>query len=159
MPVLLAQTVLLAAKIGDQILREGAQLLQFKKEIPVFIAVLLLLVYAPLSFFAVQLERAKRAGSRDYGVVACDYVNRFRDKWLRRDEPGRDSILGTSDIQSLADLTNSFDVVGEVRMVPITQALLLRLALPLALALPFAPLLLTMFPLDEIIERLIKLGI
>ena len=84
-------------------------------------------------------------------------MNRFRDKWLRRDEPGRDSILGTSDIQSLADLTNSFDVVGEVRMVPITQALLLRLAL--ALALPFAPLLLTMFPLDEIIERLIKLGI
>jgi hypothetical protein len=59
--------------------------------------------------------------------------------------------VGSADIQSLADLSNSFEVVQEMRLVPFGRAIVLRLVL--LTALPFAPLLLTMIPLEQLIDR------
>jgi hypothetical protein len=65
-------------------------------------------------------------------------------------------LLGTSDIQSLADLANSFAVVNQIRLLPITRETLTRLLI--LVALPLLPLTLTMIPLDEIIRNLFKLA-
>jgi hypothetical protein len=64
-------------------------------------------------------------------------------------------LLGTSDIQSLADLGNVFSVVSDMRLVPIGRGTVVRLAF--ILIFPFLPLTLTMVPIDQIIDRLIKL--
>jgi hypothetical protein len=64
-------------------------------------------------------------------------------------------LLGTPDIQSLADLANSFAVVSQIRLVPISKEILVRLIL--VIALPLVPLTLTMIPLEEIARRLFKL--
>jgi hypothetical protein len=61
--------------------------------------------------------RAKREGLAEYGAFASDYVMDFDQKWLRRKVNGA-QLLGTGDIQSLADLGNSFAVVREMRGVP-----------------------------------------
>ena len=53
------------------------------------------------------------------------------------------------DIQSLADLGNSFTVVNETRLVPFDKALVFYLAI--ILAAPLLPLLLFVFPLEEMI--------
>jgi hypothetical protein len=60
-------------------------------------------------------------------------------------------VLGTADIQSLADLANSFDVVREMRLMPIGRQAVVQLAI--MLALPLLPLTLTMIPLEELIDR------
>jgi hypothetical protein len=150
-PVLLAQTIMLAGIVGGKIWHEGAALPQFKLEIAAWMVFLLLLVLAPLFLFVAQLADAKRTGLREYGIVASRYVTDFRRKWIE-DHAAKDELLvGTADIQSLADLSNSFDVVREMRLVPFGRATVLRLAL--MTVLPLAPLLLTMIPLEEMIDR------
>jgi len=64
-------------------------------------------------------------------------------------------LLGTSDIQSLADLGNAYNVVSDIRLVPISKRVVLRLAV--ILIVPILPLTLTMVPLDKIVDRVIKL--
>jgi hypothetical protein len=63
--------------------------------------------------------------------------------------------LRNGDIQSLADLGNSFTVVNETRLVPFDKALVFYLAI--ILAAPLLPLLLFVFPLEEMIDRIVAL--
>ena len=150
-PVLLAHTIALAGILGGKIWHEGATLPQFKVEIAAWIVFLMLLVLAPLFFFVTQLADAKRTGLREYGIVASRYVADFRRKWIEGHSAKDESLVGTADIQSLADLSNSFEVVREMGLVPFGRATVLRLAL--LTALPLAPLTLTMIPLEELIDR------
>jgi hypothetical protein len=150
-PILLAHSVGLAGTFGTKIWHEGAKLPQFKMEIAAWIVFLIALVLAPLFFFVTQMATAKRAGLREYGLVASRYVADFRRKWIdgrsTKDEP----LIGTADIQSLADLSNSFEVVREMRVVPLERATVLWLAV--LTVLPLLPLMFTMIPLEELIKR------
>lgn len=64
-----------------------------------------------------------------------------------------EQLLGCGDIQSLADLANSYEVVRQMRALPFDGALVLRVAI--VTALPLLPLAPTMMPLEEIVRRLI----
>jgi len=150
-PVLLAHTVGLAGVLGGRIWHEGATLPQFKLEIVAWMVILMLLVLAPLFFFVTRLADAKRTGLREYGIVASRYVAEFRRKWIEGHAAEGEALIGTADIQSLADLSNSFDVVREMRLVPFGRATVLRLVI--LTALPLAPLTLTMIPLEQLIDR------
>ena len=61
------------------------------------------------------------------------------------------------DIQSLADLANSFEVVRQMDALPFNKNTVLRLAI--VIVLPLLPLTLTMVPLDQMIDRAIKIFI
>ena len=150
-PVLFAQTIGLAGIMGGKIWHEGAKLPQFKMEIAIWIVFLVLLVLTPLFFFVLQLAAAKRKGLREYGIVASRYIDDFHRKWIDGHSASDEALVGTADIQSLADLSNSFDVVREMRVVPFDRAAVIRLAL--VTALPLAPLALTIIPLDQLIDR------
>jgi hypothetical protein len=158
LPVLLAPTALLAAEIGDRILHLGAKLPQFQLDIAVVLISVLLLVYLPLMFFVMPLCETRWKGRRDYGNFGARYVADFQEKWIRG-KAGAESgaELGTGDIQSLADLSNSFEVVRTMSIVPF--AFKSVLCLGVLVLLPLAPLLFTMMPVDEMIDRLIKLAL
>ena len=154
-PVLLAQTTLLSAVIMSHIWHEGAVLPDFKLEMVAIVAFLLILVLLPQTFFAAQLARARRAGSREYGALGSRYVEIFRQRWLAGATPENEPLVGSSDIQSLADLANSFEVVRDMEALPFDKSTVLRLAI--VIVLPLLPLTLTMIPLDQMIDRAIKL--
>ena len=61
-------------------------------------------------------------------------------------------LVGSGDIQSLADLGNSFEVVRTMQIAPITRDAIVRLAV--ATLVPIGPLLLTMMPLEELLKTL-----
>ena len=65
---------------------------------------------------------------------------------------------GTSDIQSLADLANSFAIVQHIRPFPFGREALIAVAVIVAVivALPILPLTLTMFSFQELVGRLLK---
>ena len=86
--------------------------------------------------------------------LSSRYGRRFEDKWFRGDASADEELLGSGDIQSLADLGNSYNVVTEMRVVPF--GLKDVIALTVAAAAPFIPLLLTVFSLEEIATRAIK---
>ena len=73
---------------------------------------------------------------------------------VSRRSVGDEELLGTGDIQSLADLANSFSVVQEMRLVPFGWRDVTRLAA--IAAVPFLPLLLTVFSLDEVAGYIIQ---
>jgi len=155
-PVFVAQTVLASASIGNDIWHEGASLTEFKLEIGGIVAILLFLSLAPLCFFVGPMSRAKRIGRIEYGTQASHYVNEFRQKWLQGNIGQMEPFLGSADIQSLADLANSYNVVSEMRLFPIgTKALLLFALVVIA---PFLPLALTAIPLNELAGRLLKIA-
>ena len=90
-------------------------------------------------------------GLVEYGGLAQRYVREFDQKWLRGGAPADEPLVGSGDIQSLADLGNSFEIVKGMKPVPFGKDTLLQLAV-ISLA-PVAPLVLTMIPLGELLDR------
>jgi hypothetical protein len=152
-PLLIAHGALVAAQIGDRIYHVGAKLSDFMIEILVIVIFLMCVVLGPLLVFAPQLAQAKRTGLREYGTLAERYVREFDAKWLRGGAPAGEPLLGSSDIQSLADLGNSFEVVRSMRIAPFTKEAILQLAA--VTVAPLVPLLLTMMPLEELLKKLL----
>jgi hypothetical protein len=153
-PLLFAQGALLAAQIASRIFYNGQSLLAFKMTIVGFVVFLVVAVLAPLFLFTPQLARAKREGFAEYGALASSYVMDFDQKWLRN-KVNDEHLLGTGDIQSLADLGNSFAVVREMRAVPFVTDDVVRLLV--VTVAPLLPLLLTIMPLDQLVTQVIKI--
>ncbi|MGI5864182.1 MAG: hypothetical protein ACOX6T_19300 [Myxococcales bacterium] len=108
----------------------------------------LIVVLGPLLPFARPLFRARFAGIRAYDELAADYTTRFQQRWLGRSD--REGLLGTSDIQSLADMANSYDVVREMRLVPINRDVVV-VTVGAVLA-PYLVVLLAEIPLAELLQ-------
>ena len=154
-PLLVADGALLAGTLANRILFEGAVLTSFKVEIAVVVAVAVAFILGPLLVFVVPLAIAKRTALRDYGHLARRYVDDFDAKWLRGQAPPDEPLIGSADIQSLADLGNSYEVVRTMRTIPITRDTLIQLvAMTL---LPIVPLLLTMISVEELFKQLLKI--
>jgi hypothetical protein len=153
-PLAVAHGAMLAGPLAGRIFYAGAALMQFKVEIGVVVGFVLLLVFGPLFIFSAQLAAAKRTGLREYGTLAERYVREFDEKWLRGGAPAGEALVGSADIQSLADLANSFDIVKTMRLAPLTRDGLVQLVA--ATLAPVVPLALTMMPLDELVKRLMS---
>jgi hypothetical protein len=153
-PVLVAQTIIFAGAIGDRIWHGGQTLTQFKMEIAGIVVVLMLVPLTPLGFFIVKLEYAGRIAKLEYGALASRYVEDFRRKWIQNHGAESEALLGTSDIQSLADLGNAYNAISKIHLLLFSKQIAIRLAV--AIMLPLLPLALTIVPLEQLIVRLIK---
>ena len=147
-----AHGTMVAGMLANRIFFVGASLTQFKVEIAVVVVFVLVLLVGPLLVFTFQLAQAKRTGLREYGTLAERYVREFDAKWLRGGAPYDEPLVGSGDIQSLADLGNSYEVVRTMRIAPITRDAIVRLGA--ATLVPITPLLLTMMPLEELAKML-----
>jgi hypothetical protein len=153
-PILFAQGAMLAGLIASRVLYRGESLLSFKLQVGGFVAFFVLAILGPLLMFTPQMARARRKGLADYGLLAQRYVESFEQKWILGNPAPSEELLGAADIQSLADLGNSYALVREMRSVPFGLEDITRLAA--ATAAPLLPLLLTIFSLEELIMRIIK---
>ncbi len=133
-----------------------------KPFIPVLLTVLgaaLLLAFGPLVAFCKQMVRARLRALLTYGRLALRYVRFFEDKHLAGGAgPGPEErapdLLGSPDIQSLADLGGAFDVIRGMRVVPFDRravALVLVTA-----AAPAAALALSATPTSAILLRIAR---
>ena len=152
-PILFAQGALLAGLVAARVLYRGETLQSFRFQIAGFIVFFVVAVLAPLLMFTPRMARARRKGLADYGLLAQRYVESFDQKWVR-DSPSPAELLGTGDIQSLADLGNGYQVIREMRIVPFGLQDISRLAI--ATAAPLSPLLLTIFSFEELMIRVFQ---
>lgn len=147
-----AHGALLAGLLANRIFYAGAKLTEYKFEIAFIVVWMLCLTLGPLLVFCLQLASAKRRGGLEYGALAERYVRAFDTKWLHGGAAGDELLIGSADIQSLADLSNSFEVVRSMHLIPVTRdGLVLLVAATLA---PVVPLLLTMMPLEDLLKAL-----
>jgi hypothetical protein len=154
-PILTAQGVLLAGLIATRVLYNGKSLMSFKVDAAALVGLVVLFVLGPLVMFTPQLARARRLGAVEYGLLANRYVFGFEDKWIRGAVPETSKLLGTSDIQSLADLANSYSVVRQMRIVPFGPEEIVRLGA--ATAAPLFPLALLTFSVGELLDHVLKI--
>jgi hypothetical protein len=145
-PLLFAQGALAAGQIANRIFFEGRSLLSFETLMAGFAIFFVVAILAPLCVFTPQLARAKREGLKEYGALASSFVRAFNQTWLRT-KFSDEQLLGTNDLQSLADLGNSFTMVVEMRAIPIATQDVVRLLI--VTASPIIPLLLTIMPLEQ----------
>lgn len=148
-----ALSAMLVASYAEDILFGGTTLENHVMPLTAIVVGLTALVLLPLVFFSPRLVAVKQRGLLDYGVLAASYTRAFDRKWLRGGAPAEE-VLGTADLQSLADLGNSFEVIRDMRPVPFA---LYQIGLLVGAAvLPILPLLLTVFPLHELVLRSVK---
>lgn len=152
-PILFAQGVLLAGLVASRVLYGGENLLSFQLQIAGFIAFFVTAILGPLTMFSPALAATRRKGLAEYGLLAQRYVEGFHQKWVAGPAPAPEELLGTGDIQSLADLGNSYGLVRDMRMVPFGLDDISRLAA--VTAAPFLPLLLTIWSPEELLKRII----
>ena len=103
--------------------------------------------------FSPRMASIRRKGLADYGFFAQRYVESFNQKWIGGSFPPAE-LLGAADIQSLADLGNSYEIVREMRVVPFGIRDVLRLVA--ATAAPLSPLLLTIFSFEDLIVHIVR---
>jgi hypothetical protein len=152
--VLLAVGTGLSGFIANRILHYGASLPEFKVEIFGTVAVMVFLVLGPMMVFYPQLRAVRRRGMIEYGALGQTYTREFNSKWLRGSRAADEPLLGNADFQSLADLQNAFKVIRGIQLLPFTMSNVTALAV--TALLPVAPLVLTMFSVEQLIDRLLK---
>ena len=153
-PVLFAQGVMLSGLIASRVLYAGQSALDFRIEAATLVVVFVVIIVTPLLFFSPRLAAAQRVALREYGALASDYVREFDRKWLRGGASAEEALVGSADIQSLADLAGSYDIVREMMPFPFGRRMLIQLVV--VTAAPLAPLVLTVIPLRELMDRFFK---
>lgn len=123
--------------------------------IPMVLLLVAVLFIGPLVMFSRKLWVCRVAGLSEYMAMASRYVHAFDRKWIRDEQASSESQLGTADLQSLADLTNSVNVVRNMRIIPAGQRLMVQLAA--SAILPLLPLFLLKYPVNELAAQLFQM--
>jgi hypothetical protein len=150
----MAHGALLASWLSIRVVSHGEPLPSFKGEIlavPIFV---ICLCVTPLLTFTRNLTRAKRQGILEYGALAARYTREFDKKWVHGPEPA-EQLVGSADIQSLADMGGSYDIIQSMRSLAMTPQLII--AFGIVTLIPVAPLLLTVMSLADILKKLVAI--
>jgi len=150
-PLVLAISAAQSASLAQDIASRRMTFDAIYSDVAFVLLVDAVLFLGPLYVFLRKLWACKVKGLSDYGALAERYVNEFDRKWLGAGPAPGETLLGTADIQSLADLSNSVAIVRDMRLVPISPSLLMYLAI--AALLPLLPLVLFKYPLADLLAK------
>src|SRR5262245_61921191 len=150
-PLVVALSILESASLAESI-STGA--LAATAVYPTLALLLLLdgvLFLSPLLVFTDKLWAGRTKGVALYMGLAARYVKAFEAKWVGDSIPPEAALLGSPDLQSLADLGNSVSVVKGMRWITVGPRLLTMMTL--AATVPLAPLLLFRYPIAELAQK------
>jgi hypothetical protein len=153
--ILFAASAAVSSAIATRVLFAGARLETFQLSYAALFVLTLAIFAAPLLAFTPRLLALKHEGTLAYGAFATRYTQLFDRKWIAEGAATDESPLGTGDIQSLADLGNSYQTLKKVRAVPVELGDFVAMALPGLL--PALPLAATVMPVSEILKGLLHL--
>ena len=153
--IILATSSVMAASIANRVLYGGESLVSFKFMMAMIVVMNVVIFLGPLMVFTPKLAAVKRKGLLEYDVLATAYVRAFDQKWLRGDNEQNEPLLGTGDIQSLADLSTSVENIRDMKTFPFDLGIVKGLIV--ASALPFLPLVATIMPLKELLKEIMSI--
>ena len=145
-----AMSSVLSAAAAFLIVFEGGQIEAFQVHFITALVVFELLFLGPLVMFCPALVRARQAWIREYSLLVLRYNRAFHEKWIEGKVAEGEPLLGSADIQSLADLGNSFEFIRGMKVVPFSVRVILQLAV--VTVLPALPLILLVVPIEKILD-------
>jgi hypothetical protein len=149
-----ALSSVLSAEAAFLIVFEKVDIETFKVPYVALLVFVELFFLGPLLLFTPIMTRTRLAWLRDYSLLVDLYNRSFHEKWIAGKAPADESLLGSADIQSLADLGNSFQFIRGMKVVPINLRVVIQLAI--VTSLPCLPLFLLVMPIHKIIELITK---
>jgi hypothetical protein len=152
--VLFAFSIAVAGVLANGVIYDGIPLSHFVPVIVIYVIAAVAAFLMPIFVFSRTLWRTKRLGLFQYGRLGNEYTSAFHRKWILNLGQTKEALLGTADIQSLADLGNSYSFVRRMNLAP--MRFYTPVYLILACLIPMAPLALTMMPLEEILKMALK---
>ena len=144
-----------AGRMANSLAFEGAKIESFKFLMAGFVVLSLIVSLIPLALVAPKLMIVRWKGLLEYSTLANKYTRSFDRKWVHQVAEPSEPLLGTSDIQSLADMANSFACVDAMRIAPISRSLVLLLVAQAAL--PLLPVILMGTPAPELVRAVMKM--
>ena len=150
--VLMAISAVVSAGLAAEILNGHETLDSLKFHVVAFVAGALIVLHSPLLVFSGHLARCRFKGLLEFGALVWRYDTAFEEKWIKNPQNSdQESLLGSSDIQSLADIATGYDHIDRMRLIPFdTKAVAVLL---LAALLPLIPLVGTQISLQEILMK------
>lgn len=142
----------LSGHVAFQVYFEAVPIQTFQTLFAVYLVLMELICLGPLVIFVPRLARTRREGLRQYSLLADTYNRAFEQKWVKSQAPPDEPLLGSADIQSLADLGNSFGVIREMKLVPFSRQQMLQIAV--IASLPGLPLIFLVLPVGELLKLL-----
>ena len=152
-PLALAHGTMLSSVIVNRIFYSGAVLTDFRIEMVAMVLFVYLLLLAPLLVFAPALLAANLKATREFGALANGVARAFEARWIHDKTRQRSDLLDVGEVSAMTDLDTTVAIVREMHYVPVTRKGLLLVGV--AVLAPLSPLLLTMMPADELIQRLV----
>ncbi len=139
-PLLSAMSAVVAAGLADGMYHRGLLLKDLKYDVFGFVALAILIVYAPLLSFFPALSRCRFRGLLRIGKLVWGHDRAFERKWLEKGADRGQDLVGNPDISSLADAGTVYQHVDEMWFFPFDLrafALLVIAAMaPFAVLLP-----------------------
>ena len=150
-PLVAALSVLACASLAESISTGTLEVTAVYPHLAMTLLLDAALFLSPLLVFTDKLWAARARGLGAYMALAARYVTAFEAKWTGGDPPTRDELLGTPDLQALADLGQAISVVGGMRWITVSRRLLTLMAL--AAIVPLLPLLAFEYTILELVQR------
>jgi hypothetical protein len=147
-----ALSSVLSAEAAFLIVFQNADIETFKVPFAALAVLVQFMFLGPLLIFTPNLIRTRMAWLRDYGLLVSRYNRAFHEKWILSKDAENEPLLGSADIQSLADLGNSFVCLRGMKVVPFSLRAVIQLAL--ITSLPCLPLILLVVPIDKLLKLL-----
>lgn len=153
-PTVFAASTAIGATWRTQILRQGLHLMTFKFPAILLLAIVLIVALGPLMFFVPQLEKLRRKGILEYGILGQIHSTEFHQKWIRSRAGREEELLTAPEISTLTDFASSFENIEKLTPFPVDKGPFIVLIL--AIAIPLLPAVLAEIPFIEVVKGLLQ---
>jgi hypothetical protein len=152
-PVVIALATVMGATWRSEILAGRMTLLDLRVPVGALAILVLAILWLPLMVFIPKLAHEKWEGIRRYGALRHMHSLKFRDKWLgHRQTQNVESLLGSPDASSLADISTGTNNVSDMRVFLLDRRT--GLTVLIALVAPLIPAVTAQIPLTDAIRKL-----
>lgn len=152
--IIVAPAAVMSAKIGMDIIYNGASFKSFSYQILFYIIASPIILYSPLLAFMGKLSLARRKGILIFGDLVRKHDHDYVKKWLDPNSKNEEPVLGAVDNSSLADINGSYAPIEGLQMVPIDFKMIL--ASFVMNAIPYVPLVFTYYSFKELFTIIMK---
>jgi hypothetical protein len=149
-----AMASVIAGQFANEIVYFGETFHGIRAPAVVFVAIALVIVLSPLTFFSFKLFSARYEGLRRNNRVARSVAGSFDNKWTRGMGAPPGAMIGTQDPSSMIDYISTYDVIRETGVIPINKRAVIYVAV--LAAAPFASLWLLNKPLENLVAEILK---
>jgi len=152
----LSVSAIFSAQIGMNVIYFGGDIYSYIYLVLGFIIVVPLILFLPLLTFIPTLIKARIRGVNYFGSLIQYHNNLYSEKWMKDNLTEGESILGTNDNSSMADINGTYgQSINSMSLIPVNLKALLTIII--LLLVPFLPLLLIQYSISEIVSKFISI--